>query len=283
MKRLMALLGIIALIIGSSAILWAEPKAGDAVIKVAGADSMFFRVRLLGKLFTKANPSLTVDVSQGGTMDSGIRAVINGEADLAMASCPLLADEDKLAAEKGVKLVERVIGYGGITIITNASAGVDRLTMDEVRKLMIGEYTNWKQVGGKDAPVKVVRTDESHPGTLVFLERDFLHAPFVPQAIVTSTFPSVVAKVADTPGAIGYVRIRETTESPVIKTNPRVKVIPLSTSKSTVPVYPDRDTVSNHSYPLVRPYLVYYLATAKPDAVRFADFLMKKGWGSQDL
>jgi phosphate transport system substrate-binding protein len=283
MKRLMVLLGIIALLIGSTAMVWAESKGGETIVRVAGADSMFFRVRLLGKLFTKANPSIIVDVSQGGTMDSGIRAVIEGQADLAMASCAIREAEDKLATEKGAKLVERLIGHGGITIIANSSAGIDRLTVDEVRKLLTGEYANWKQVGGTDSPVKVIRTDETHPGTLAFLERDFMHAPFVRQAVVVSTFPGVVSKVADTPGAIGYVRIRETTESAVVKTNPRVKVIPLSTSKATVPVLPDRETVANHSYPLVRPYLIYYLSTAKEEAVRFADYVVKKGWGSQDL
>jgi phosphate transport system substrate-binding protein len=283
MKRLVALLGIIALIVCSAVISVAQTAEKETIIRVAGADSMFFRVRLLGKLFTKANPSIKVDVSQGGTMDQGIKAIIGGQADLAMASCALLPEEDKLAAEKGVKLVERVIGYGGLTIIVNASAGVDRLSVDDVKKLLTGEYTNWKQVGGADVPVKVVRTDETHPGTLAFMQRDFLQKPFAPKAVVTSTFPSVVAKVADTTGAIGFVRIRETTESPVVRKNPRVKVIPISRSKATVPVMPSRETVADQSYVLVRPYLVYYLSTAKPEAIKFADYLVKKGWGSQDL
>ena len=283
MKRLVALLGIIALIVGSSAISWTEDKAGETILRVTGADSMFFRVRLLGKLFTKANPSIKVDVSHGGTMDSGIRAIINGKADLAMHSCTLTPAEDKLVAEKGAKLVERVIGYGGITIIANSAAGIERLTVEDVKKLMVGDYTNWKQVGGVDKPVKVIRIDENHPGTLAFLKRDFLHKPFTPDAIVTSTFPSVVAKVADTPGAIGFVRIRETTESPVVRSNPHVKVIPISRSAATVPVMPSREAVANQSYALVRPYLIYYLSSAKPEAVKFADYLVKKGWGAQDL
>lgn len=283
MKRIAALLGIIALIVCSSVISGAQSSDKETIIRVAGADSMFFRVRLLGKLFTKANPSIKVDVSQGGTMDSGIKAIVGGQADLAMASCSLLPEEDKLASEKGVKLVERVIGYGGITIIANSSAGVDRLSVDDVKKLFIGEYTNWKEVGGADLPVKVIRTDENHPGTLAFMQRDFLQKPFTPKAVVTSTFPSVVAKVADTPGSIGFVRIRETTESPVVRKNPKIKVIPISRSKATVPVMPSRETVADQSYPLLRPYLVYYASTAKPEAVKFADYLVKKGWGPQDL
>lgn len=216
-------------------------------------------------------------------MDSGIRAVIKGEADLAMAACSIRESEDKLALEKGVRLVERVIGYGGVVIIANASSNVESLTIEEVKKILTGDFTNWKQVGGIDAPIKVVRTDETHPGTLAFLERDFMNAPFTKNATVVSTFPSIVATVADTPGSVGYVRIRELTESQVVKTNPRVKVISLSRSKSSVPIAPSRETVDDHSYPLQRPYFIYYRTPANKGVVEFADFLVKKGWGPQDL
>ncbi len=283
MNRHAALWGTMLLLIVSAVALLAEAQGGGEVVRIAGSDSMFYRVRLLAKLHAKTNPSVTIDISQGGTMDSGVRAVVNGEAELTMASCALTDEEVKLAEAKGVKLVERVIGYGGIAIIANASAGIERLAVDDVRKIFTGEFNNWKQVGGKDAPIKVVRTDETHPGTLAFLQRDFMKAPFTAQATVTSTFPSVIATVADTPGAVGYVRVREVAESPIIKRNPHLKVIPLGRSKATVPVLPDRETVADHSYPLVRPYFVYYKTTASKAAVDFAEFLVKKGWGPQDL
>ena len=200
-----------------------------------------------------------------------------------MASCSLTELDEKTASAKGVKLAERLIGYGGIALIANTSAGIERLALDEVRKIFTGEFNNWKQVGGKDAPIKVVRTDETHPGTLAFLQRDFMKAPFTAQATVASTFPSVIATVTDTPGAVGYVRVREVAESAILKRNPHVKVIPLGRSKATVPVLPDRETVADHSYPLVRPYFVYYTTTASKAAVDFAEFLVKKGWGPQDL
>jgi phosphate transport system substrate-binding protein len=262
---------------------WPEPKIDESVIKISGSDSMFQRIRLIGRLYQKSHPDMSIDVSQGGTMDSGIRDVIDGKADLAMASCSMRPDEDKLASEKGVKLVERVIGYGGITILVNSSAQISSLTLNEVKGIFSGQYKNWKQVGGTDAPIKVVRTDESYPGTLVFLENDFMRGPFVSDAIVVSTFPSVVAKVADIPNTIGYVRIRETTESPVVRTNPRVKVVPISLSKSGVPVSPERATVADHSYPLLRPYYVYYSLNAKPSVAHFVDFIVKQGWGPQEL
>jgi len=282
MKKHMVFFGVLLLIVSAVSSL-AQAQDQQTVIRVSGADSMFNRVKLMGKLFVKTHPLISIDVSQGGTMDPGVRAVINGEADMAMASCVISEGEDKLAASKGVKLVERLIGYGGITIIANASAGVEQLTLDEVKKILAGQITNWKQVGGTDTPIIVVRTDETHPGTLLFLQRDFMKAPFTAQATVVSTFPGVVATVADIPGSIGCVRIREITESAVVRDNPRVKVISLGRSKSALPVYPSRETVADQSYPFVRPYFIYYSTTAKNPTVQFADFLVKKGWGSQDL
>ena len=282
MKRHMVFFGVLLLIMTAVSSL-AQAQDQQTVIRVSGADSMFNRVKLMGRLFIKTHPLISIDVSQGGTMDSGVRAVVNGEADMAMASCVINESEDKLAVSKGVKLVERLIGYGGITIIANASAGVEQLTLDEVKKILAGQITNWKQVGGTNTPIKVVRTDETHPGTLLFLQRDFMKAPFTAQATVVSTFPGVVATVADIPGSIGCVRIREITESAVVRDNPRVKVISLARSKSAIPVYPSRETVADYSYPFVRPYFIYYSTTAKNPTVQFADFLIKKGWGSQDL
>ncbi len=273
------LLLMIGLVVGSPS----EAKEDQTIIRISGSDSMFQRVKLMGKLYAKKNPSVSVDVSHGGTMDSGIQAVINNQADLAMAAWAINEREDKLAADKGIKLVERLIGYGGVVIIANSSAKVESLTMEELKKFFKGDITNWKQVGATDSPIKVVRTDESHPGTLAFLEHDFMNGSFTKKATVVSTFPGVVATVADTPGSIGYVRIRELTESQVVRNNPNVKVISLGRFKSGVPVAPSRDTVADRSYPLQRPYYLYYATTANKAVVGFADFLVQKGWGRQDL
>ena len=139
--------GLLLLIVSAVSLL-AQTQDQQTVIRVAGADSMFYRVEFLGKLFQKIHPLVNIDISQGGTMDSGIRAVINGKADMAIASCTINEGEDKLATSMGVKLVERLIGYGGVTIIANASAQLERLTLDEVKKIFAGQITNWNQVGG---------------------------------------------------------------------------------------------------------------------------------------
>lgn len=279
MKKLIVFLAITVLLIVPSVSLLAQTQGQENFIRVTGANSMSSRVKDLVDLFKKADPSVTIEVVTGGLVDSGILAVINGEADLAMASCTIPEKEDNLAVTKGLKLFVRPMGFGGIAIIANSSEGVQNLTLDEIKNIFTGQITNWKQVGGSDKPIKVIRTGDNHPGTLFFLQNDFMHAPFTSQATVVSTFPELVASVAGTIGSIGYVRIREITESPIVKNNPGVQVISVGRAKATLPVYPSREAVADRTYPLLRPYYIVYSEKAKKVVVGFADFLVSQGWG----
>jgi hypothetical protein len=45
-----------------------------------------------------------------------------------------------------------------MALIAHSSNVVHTLTLDQVRKLFSGEYTNWSQVGGGDLPVNLITT-----------------------------------------------------------------------------------------------------------------------------
>jgi phosphate transport system substrate-binding protein len=279
MKKLIVFLAITVLLIVSSVSLLAQTQGQENLIRISGANSMSSRVKALVDLYKKANPTVTIEVATGRLVDAGIVAIINGEADLAMASCTIPEKEDNLAVTKGIKLFERQMGFGGIAIIANSSEGIKNLTLGEIKNIFTGQITNWKQVGGSDKPIKVIRTGENHPGTLLFLEKDFMHAPITSQATVVYSFPEVVDYVAATVGSIGFVRIREIAESPIVKSNPGVQVISVGSVKSTLPVYPSREAVADRTYPLLRPYYIVYPEKAKKAVVQFADFLVSQGWG----
>jgi phosphate transport system substrate-binding protein len=200
-----------------------------------------------------------------------------------MASRPLTVKEDQEAVKKGVELVERLIGYGGIVIIVNPSNPVNELTVDQVKKIFKGEYTRWDQVGGRDQFITVVRQDDTqHPGTYLYMIDDFLGGPFADKSIALSTFPSIMNKVSTTPASIGFVRQRDAFESPIAKKAP-IKVLKIKRTPALVGVMPSRETLADSSYALRRPYYLYYSTKAGADVVKFADFIVSKGWGSQDL
>jgi len=274
----MALLGA-ALITMSGA----QTEGVKSVVRVSGADSMFNRIRVLSKVFMNAHPAIQVDLIGGSLVDIGMQELIDNKADIAMASRSLTVKEDEEAVKKGVELVERLIGYGGIVIIVNPSNPVNELTVDQVKKIFKGEYTRWDQVGGRDQFITVVRQDDTqHPGTYLYMVDDFLRGPFADKSIALTTYPSIMNKVSTTPASIGFVRQRDAFESPIAKKAP-IKVLKIKRTPALVGVMPSRETLADSSYALRRPYYLYYSTKAGADVVKFADFIVSKGWGSQDL
>ena len=77
----------------------------------------------------------------------GIEALLAGKTPLAGASRPLNADEKKQ------KLLGTVIGYDAIAVFVHKNNPVTKLSKDQLKGIFSGTIKNWKEVGGKDAPI----------------------------------------------------------------------------------------------------------------------------------
>jgi phosphate transport system substrate-binding protein len=281
--RKLVLIVCSVLIIFAGIVAVSNAQTGDrkTTIQVKGADSMANRISMLSRMFMKANTEIDVIVEKGGTVDSGMSELIDKNADVVMASRRITSKEDQAALKKGIQLAERLVGYGGIVIIIHPSNPVNDLTMDQVREIFLGHMRNWKEVGGPNQHINVLRTGDNHPGTLAFLREDVLDGcNLAGKAEVLPSFPAVMKKVATTPGGIGFVRIRDAFESSVAG-EAEVKPLKIRQTPALAPVMPSRTTTTNGTYPLRRPYYLYYNAAASNDVVTFADFIAEKGWGSE--
>ncbi len=72
--------------------------------------------------------------------------------DLILATEPS-EDELNMAAEHGVTLVKEPACLDAFVFITHADNPIETLTVDQIRKIYAGEITNWRDVGGQDAPI----------------------------------------------------------------------------------------------------------------------------------
>jgi len=283
-KSLAVVFGLVLFTLGLTTLSGGQNKSGETIVKVSGADSMFARIQNLSKVFMKANPAIKVEIVPGSIVDIGMSTLLDKTADIAMASLRITPREADLAAQKGMELVERLVGYGGVVIITHPSNPVNELTVEQVQKIFRGDITRWDQVSGAVPHViKVVRIGDQHPGTILFMVEDFLgHAPFASDSTVVTQFPSVMKAVAETPNAIGFARIRDAFESRIAQAG-AVKILKIRKFGGMEAVEPSRESVADDSYPIRRPYYLYYRAKAGPDIVKFADFIVSKGWGKEDL
>jgi phosphate transport system substrate-binding protein len=249
-------------------------------IKVTGADSMRGRIRSLALLYMKDHPDVDISVSANLLVDEGMKALLEGQADVAMASRKITADEDHAAKAKGLQIDEHLIGYGGIVIVTDKQNPANELTIDQVRKIFTGEIVNWKDIGGKNQAITVFKSGEKNPGTLLFVQNDILGGvPFTKSAVTLPDFPVIIKKVSQTSGSIAYVRMRDPFPGPEAKT----KLLKIRKDELSPPVGPSRATISNGTYPLRRPYYLYTAATASKDTRSFVDFVVSRGWGEPKL
>jgi phosphate transport system substrate-binding protein len=261
----------------------AQTEIDKSHIRVTCPYRMLVRINALSKVFMKAHPEVTIEFAKGYFAEQGIPALLKGSADVVMSTRGMSDQEVQAAVGQGKELVERVIGYGGIVILVNRSNPLNSITVDNLRKILKGDCARWNQVGGNDERITVISVGSKHPGTLIFLQNDFLGgASITNEAVMTEDFPTVIRKISRITGAIGFVRFRDALERHSTR-ELETKIVGLKQNDATAAVIPSRAAIVNGSYPLRRPYFSYHESQASPAIVEYVDFLAEIGWGPQDL
>jgi phosphate transport system substrate-binding protein len=273
---------IIGLVVAAFSIACSLPSAAQTkvAVKVTGSDSMRGRIHSLAVLYMKDHPQVNISVSANVLVGGGMKTLIAGEADVAMASRRITASEREAAKAKGLQLDEHLIGYGGIVIVTDLHNPVNELSIDQVKQIFTGNIVNWKDINGKAQAITVFKSGEKNPGTLLFVENDILGgSPITRNAITLPDFPTIIKKVGQTPGSIAYVRMRDPYPGPEART----KSLGIRKEENSPPIIASAATISDGTYPLRRPYYLYTAAPAAKEVRAFVDFVAAKGWAQPNL
>ena len=168
-------------------------------ISMVGSTSMEKLATALSEVFMEKYPGVTVQAEFVGS-GAGIEAVTNGAADIGNASRNL-KDEEKA---KGI--VENIVAIDGIAVVTDPSNKVENLTKDQLIAIYNGTTTSWKDLGGADQPIVVIGR-ESGSGTRSAFEELLKLEDKCKYSNELDSTGAVMAKVASTPGSIGYVSL----------------------------------------------------------------------------
>jgi phosphate transport system substrate-binding protein len=178
--------------------------ASAGTITIKGSDTMVILSQRWAEEFMKKNPSIKVQVTGGGS-GVGIAALINGTTEIADASRPM-KDEEK-AKLKGITktdVTEIPVAKDGVTFYVNEKNPLSSLTPEQLRDIYLGDITNWKAVGGPDAPI-VLYSRESSSGTYVFVKEHLLkNGDYAAAAQTLPGTAAVVNAVAREKNGIGY-------------------------------------------------------------------------------
>lgn len=171
----------------------------NGTIKLAGSTSMEKLCEAMSESFMEKNPGVTVTVEYTGS-GAGLESLAAGSVDIGNASRGL-KDEEKASGE-----VENIVAIDGIAVITNKSCSIKDVTSKDLAKIYTGEITDWAELGGEEQPIIVIGR-EAGSGTRDAFEELLEVKDVCAYAQELDSTGAVLAKVATTPGAIGYVSL----------------------------------------------------------------------------
>ncbi len=171
----------------------------NGTILMVGSTSMEKLANALAESFMAEYPGVTVNAEFVGS-SAGVEAVNNGTADIGNSSRNL-KDEEKAAGA-----VENIVAIDGIAVCVDPANTVTGLTRQQLTDIYTGAITDWSEVGGSESPIIVVGR-EAGSGTRGAFEEILGVEDACAYANELDSTGAVMAKVASTPGAIGYVSL----------------------------------------------------------------------------
>ncbi len=168
-------------------------------ITLTGSSTIAPLVSEIAKRFEQRQPAVRIDVQTGGS-SRGITDATRGMADIGMSS-RALTDSEK------ADLVSHTIATDGVCLLVHATNPVENLTDDHIRAIYSGKVTNWRQVGGHDAPITVVNRADGRSELELFTNYFGINAADIHASLISGENQHGIKTVAGDPNAIVYMSV----------------------------------------------------------------------------
>jgi phosphate transport system substrate-binding protein len=231
-------------------------------ITVKGSDTMVILAQKWAESYMGSHKDVSIQVTGGGT-GTGVAALQNNTTDLCNASRPLKSAE-VLECVKAFKAkpAEHKVALDGLAVYVSAENPVKELTLAQVSDLFTGKITNWKDVGGQDAPV-VLYSRENSSGTYEFFKEHVLSKQdFAASAQTMPGTAAVLQAVSKDANGVGYGGAAY---------GAGAKHVLIKKDAASPAVEPNEATVQSGDYPISRALYVYDNPAIETGAI--ADYL----------
>ena len=228
----------------------ASAQAGD--LSVVGTGDGIDLLRALGAAYTADHPDTNVIVPPSIGSGGGVAAVGSNKEILARVARPL-SDPEKEAGLVSVPVMRLPSAF-----FVHRSAGVSSLSSAQLADIYRGKITNWRDVGGQDMRIKVVRRVDQDSTLLVLRQSmpGWKDLAITEKSKTAVTTQDCIDTVKEVPGAIGFGPFTTALEM-------ELAVLKIDGHHPTDRNYPSAVTLS----------FVYKDSTVTPDAKRFIGYV----------
>lgn len=169
-------------------------------LPVVGTGDGIELLRAVGAAFTADHPETVIIVPPSIGSGGGLAAIGSDKEVLARIARPLNE------TEKSLGIVAEPIVLLPSAFYVNPSAAVADVTTEQLAGIYRGQITNWKEIGGADLRIKVVRR-EDHDSTLQVLRQSmpgWKDLALTEKSKTATTTQESVDTVRTVEGAIGF-------------------------------------------------------------------------------
>lgn len=218
----------------------------------------------VAEAYAKATET-TIKLSGGGAT-KGIRFANAGLTDMGGTCRPALIE--RFPSEEG-DCYMTVVAWDALVAVVHPENPVDSLTLDQFKKIMKGEITNWKEVGGPDHEILVVTRVGKISGVGYMARKLIFNDPnmeFTPKALEVRSSGPLEKTILKEKYAIGITGI-SSAKKRVFK-GLKLKILSLDGKVPTV------SNISSGAYPLFRPLYLVTKGKPKGEVKAFLDWLV---------
>jgi phosphate transport system substrate-binding protein len=260
----------------SAASLASQPAT--AVI-VDGSSTVFRISKAAQEMFNVVDSEITVVVDNHGT-GGGFQRYLDGEVDIVDASRPAKADEEAKAKAQGIDWAGFIVGYDGITLVTNPKNDfVKSLTVDQLKAIWAPEskVKTWKDINPAwPARSIVFYSPDNASGTFEFFTEAVVGKQKSQRDDVqpSSDDNTLVSGVAGDPDGLGYFGYAYFAAN-----KDKLNAVAVQNGPTAKPVLPSPATIADKTYaPLSRPLFIYVKKSAarRPEVAKFLKFYIEK-------
>jgi phosphate transport system substrate-binding protein len=240
------------------------PTANADRLVIKGSDTLGAKlVPQLAEQFKAQHPGTTFDIAAEGST-TGIAAIIDGTAEIGMASRRAKSSEVGAASAKGRNMKPVIVAYDGIAVIVNSANPVKSLTKKQVEQIFTGDVTDWSAVGGSGGKISIYTRNTSSGTYSEFKELAMKKRDYAGTSQKMAGNEQIAAEVGKNPSGVGYVGMAYTKAS-------GIKVVSIDGASPSV------KSVQDHSYPYWRPTFYYTNGDPSGLAKQFVDFTVSSG------
>lgn len=273
-KKALIVIGVVAVVIVAAVgLALVSQGEGDkpTTLKQQGSDTLLELMTSMSESFNDAQDDVRVDVTGGGS-GVGIQSLIEGTIDVAQASRQMKSSEIDAANANNIDPVEFSVAIDGIAIVVNSANAVETLTMEQLRGIYNGTYTNWNQVGGADVPILPYGRQTTSGTYEFFFETVMKKEDFTTGVSQETGNAAIATKVNQNAGGIGYIGIGYAQQAQGVKT------LSLKADVSSEAFLPtDEEAVYAGDYPLSRHLYVYTNGTPEGAVKKWVEYILSDG------